>query len=73
MRILVAGASGYIGGRLATLLQAAGHGLVLTSRRTSALEARFPGARVVAADLLQPETLPPALEGVEVAYYWPTP
>ncbi len=69
MRILIVGASGYIGGRLVPLLQAAGHELVLMSRDARPLAARFPAARVVAADLLNPETLPPALEGIDVAYY----
>jgi uncharacterized protein YbjT (DUF2867 family) len=69
MHILIVGASGYIGGRLVPLLQAGGHDLVLMSRDARPLAARFPGARVVAADLLDPSTLPPALEGVEVAYY----
>jgi len=69
MRILVVGASGYIGGRLASLLQARGEQLVLTSRDTRPLAARFPDTEVVAADLLDPATLPPALEGVDVAYY----
>ncbi len=39
------------------------------SRDARPLAARFPDARVVAADLLDPATLPPALEGIEVAYY----
>ena len=69
MRILVVGASGYIGGRLVPLLAARGHELVLMSRDARALAARFPQARVVVADLLDPSTLPMALEGVEVAYY----
>lgn len=69
MRILIVGASGYIGGRLASRLQAQGHDLVLTSRDARPLAQRFEGATVVAADLLQPSTLAPALEGVEVAYY----
>jgi uncharacterized protein YbjT (DUF2867 family) len=69
MRILVVGASGYIGGRLVPLLQARDHELVLMSRDARPLADRFPGARVVAADLLNPVTLAPALEGVEVAYY----
>jgi uncharacterized protein YbjT (DUF2867 family) len=69
MRILVVGASGYIGGRLVPLLQAGGHDLVLMSRDARPLAARYPGATVVAADLLDPSTLPPALEGIEVAYY----
>jgi uncharacterized protein YbjT (DUF2867 family) len=69
MRILVVGASGYIGGRLVPLLRATGHDQVLMSRDARPLTDRFPGARVVAADLLNPVTLAPALEGVEVAYY----
>jgi uncharacterized protein YbjT (DUF2867 family) len=69
MRILVVGASGYIGGRLVPLLAATGHELVLMSRDSQSLEARFPQATVVTADLLDPETLPSALERVDVAYY----
>ncbi len=69
MRILVVGASGYIGGRLVPLLRSGGHALVLTGRDVRPLAARFPDARIVRADLLEPETLPPALEGVDVAYY----
>ena len=69
MRILIVGASGYIGGRLVTLLQDRGHDLVLMSRDARPLAARYPDMRVVAADLLEPRTLAPALEGVEVAYY----
>jgi len=69
VRILVVGASGYIGGRLVTLLQARGDDLVLTSRDARPLAARFPDARTVAADLLDAPTLDAALVGVEVAYY----
>ncbi|HYO41764.1 MAG TPA: SDR family oxidoreductase [Candidatus Limnocylindrales bacterium] len=69
MRILIVGASGYIGGRLVSLLQARGHDLVLMSRDARPLAARFPEARVVAADLLDPPTLAPALEEIEAAYY----
>jgi uncharacterized protein YbjT (DUF2867 family) len=69
VRILVVGASGYIGGRLVALLRARGHDLVLMSRDARPLAARFPDARVVAADLLDPATLGPALEGIEIAYY----
>jgi uncharacterized protein YbjT (DUF2867 family) len=69
MRILVVGASGYIGGRLVPLLEARGHDLVLMSRDARPLEARFPQATVVIADLLDLSTLPRALDGVDVAYY----
>ncbi|MEO8207960.1 MAG: SDR family oxidoreductase [Chloroflexota bacterium] len=69
MRILLVGASGYIGGRLAALLAARGEDLVLMSRDAHALAERFPNSTVIAADLLNPPTLVPALEGIEVAYY----
>ena len=69
MRILVVGASGYIGGRLVPLLAARGHQLILMSRDARPLAARYPQATVVAADLLDPPTLPVALERVDVAYY----
>ena len=64
MRTLIVGASGYIGGRLVPLLQAQGRDLVLMSRDARPLAARFPGTKVVAADLLDPSTLPAALDGV---------
>ncbi len=69
MRILVVGASGYIGSRLVPALQERGHDLVLVSRDARPLAARFPETRVVGADLLEPATLEGALAGVEVAYY----
>ena len=69
MRILVVGASGYIGGRLVPLLSARGHELVLMSRDARPLAARFPQATVVIADLLDLSTLPSALESIDVAYY----
>lgn len=57
MQILVVGASGYIRSRLVPLLQARGHDLVLTSRGARSLAPRFPHARFVEADLLQPAAL----------------
>ena len=69
MRILVVGATGYIGSRLVPLLQARDHDLVLMSRDARPLAARFPDARIVVADLLAPTTLAPALDGIEVVYY----
>lgn len=69
MRILVVGASGYIGGRLVPRLAQRGHELVLVSRDPRSLAARFPDATILAADLLDPSTLSRAVEGVEVAFY----
>ena len=69
MRILIVGASGYVGGRLVALLAAEGHSLRLASRDPRGLKARFPAAETVRVDLLDPTTLPAVLEGVDTAYY----
>ena len=69
MRILVVGASGYVGGRLVTALWRRGADLRLAGRDQQLLQDRFPGMEVVRADLLEPASLRPALEGVDIAYY----
>jgi uncharacterized protein YbjT (DUF2867 family) len=71
MRILVTGATGYIGGRLAPRLVAAGHTVRCLTRSPRRL-ADVPwaaGVEVVRGDLADPRTLPDALEGVHTAYY----
>lgn len=70
MRILVTGATGYIGGRLAVRLLEAGHevrAMARDPRRLGALAAQ--GAECVGGDVLDPASLPSVLEGVTVAYY----
>jgi uncharacterized protein YbjT (DUF2867 family) len=69
MRILIVGASGYIGSRLARALHERGYELTLMSRDARPMRARFPEASVVSADLLDPDTLPAALEGADAAFY----
>jgi len=70
MRILLTGATGYVGGRLLEALETAGHSVRCLARRPEYLEPRVrPGTEVVRGDCLEPETLAPALEGVEAAYY----
>ncbi len=71
MRVLVTGATGYIGGRLVPRLLARGHTVRVLVRDPDRVAAR-PWARDVevhAGDLERPETLPPVLEGVDAAYY----
>jgi uncharacterized protein YbjT (DUF2867 family) len=68
--ILLTGATGYVGGRLLTLLEERGERVRCMSRRTSSLEGRVSDrTEIVAGDVLDPTTLPKALEGVETAYY----
>jgi uncharacterized protein YbjT (DUF2867 family) len=68
--IAVAGSTGYIGGLLCRRLCEEGHEVRALARHPErAADLRAPGCEVVRADALEPETLGPALEGAEVAYY----
>ncbi|MBA2241236.1 MAG: NAD(P)H-binding protein [Solirubrobacterales bacterium] len=69
-RILVAGATGYVG-RLLSLRLAASERPVrcLVRDRERARDLEQAGCELVEGNVLEPETLGPALDGVEVAYY----
>jgi uncharacterized protein YbjT (DUF2867 family) len=68
--IAVAGATGYVGGRLCARLRAQGEEVRALARNPEASpELAGLGCEVRRADVLEPETLRPALEGVDVAYY----
>ena len=71
MKCLVTGATGYIGGRLAPRLLDAGHAVRCLSRSAARLRDVPWAARVevVEGDLADPDSLPAALDGVEVAYF----
>ncbi|MEE9443788.1 MAG: SDR family oxidoreductase [candidate division Zixibacteria bacterium] len=69
-RILVTGASGYIGGRLIPELIARGYRVRAMVRGASSVYRKmWPEVEVVVADALLPRTLEKALEGVDTAYY----
>jgi uncharacterized protein YbjT (DUF2867 family) len=68
--IAVAGSTGYIGGLLCRRLREEGHDVRALARNpVKAADLERAGCEVRRADALEPETLGPALEGVEVAYY----
>lgn len=68
--IAVAGSTGYIGGRLCHRLCGDGQEVRALARHPErAADLREAGCEVIQADVLEPETLGPALEGVDVAYY----
>src|SRR4051812_45451619 len=71
MRCLVTGATGYIGGRLAPpLLEAGAEGRCLSRSAGRPRDVPWAGqVSIVEGDLSDPATLPPALEGVDVAYF----
>ena len=69
--ILVTGATGYIGGRLIPRLLDAGYRVRCLVRDPSRLQGRpwLEQVEVVQGDVLQPDTLVPAMRGVSAAYY----
>ncbi len=68
--IAVIGATGYIGDLLARHLAEGGEEVVALARHPErAEEPAEAGCEVRRADVLEPDTLGPALEGVDVAYY----
>ena len=68
MHVLVTGATGFVGGHLVPALVAAGHRVRVFVRDQSRYEPPAP-VEVVEGDLLDPDSLRPALADVDVAYY----
>lgn len=69
-RILLAGATGYVGGRLLEALEQEGRTVRCLARRPEQLRARVrPGTEVVAGDVQDPASLATALADVDCAVY----
>ncbi|MGB5260721.1 MAG: DUF2867 domain-containing protein [Gammaproteobacteria bacterium] len=69
-RVLVFGASGYIGSNLVARLSATHSPVRASARNREVLLGRgWDNVELVEADALKPETLAPALSGVDIAYY----
>jgi uncharacterized protein YbjT (DUF2867 family) len=66
--VLLTGASGHVGGRLLAELELGGHQVRALSRNPDRLETG-PATRPVRGDVNDRESLLPALEGADVAYY----
>lgn len=71
MDVLVTGATGYIGGRLVPRLLDAGHRVRVLVRDIDPIKGRpwENDVEVVHGDLLQPDTLTPAVTHIDAAYY----
>ena len=69
-RVLLTGATGYVGGRLLNRLQDQGRCIRCMARRPENLAPRVaPDTEVVAGDVFDPASLRAAMEGVQSAYY----
>jgi len=69
-KILVTGATGYVGGRLVPELQARGYQVRVMVRAASPEQKdRWPDAEIVVANTLELESVRTALEGIHTAYY----
>lgn len=70
LRVLVTGATGYIGGRLVPRLLAKGHTVRCVARNPSRLAGHpWPGVEIVAGNLGDPDAAFRALQNIDVAYY----
>jgi uncharacterized protein YbjT (DUF2867 family) len=70
LRVLVTGATGYIGGRLVPRLAALHHQVRCIARNPSRLKGYpWPTVEIVAGDLGDRQALARALQGIDVAYY----
>ena len=68
-RVLVLGASGYVGSHLVPRLIERGYRVRASARHRDVLESRGWDCELIEADALRAETLVAALDGVDVAYY----
>jgi uncharacterized protein YbjT (DUF2867 family) len=68
-RVLLTGATGFVGSRLRVALEAAGYDVRLCARDPDRARARRPGGDWTFLDIERPESFLPALEGCEAAFY----
>ncbi len=68
-RVLLTGATGFIGRNLHAPLEAAGHEVRCLTRKPEEARSLWPDRRWVHGDIGEPASLPAALEGCDIAYY----
>ncbi len=69
--ILLTGATGYVGGRLLSQLERLPYRVRCMARRPESLRSRASDSvEIVPGDVLDPDSLPAALEGIDTAFYF---
>ena len=69
LRVLLTGATGFIGRNLHGPLEAAGHEVRCLTRKPEEAQRLWPGRRWVGGDIGEPASLPSALEACDIAFY----
>ncbi|MEZ6138664.1 MAG: NAD(P)H-binding protein [Pirellulaceae bacterium] len=70
-KILLTGATGYIGGRLLPRVEELGYSVRCLTRRENGVEARNEAGReIVVGNVLDPATLPAAMADIDTAFYF---
>ncbi len=70
MKILLTGATGYVGGRLLKVFESQGYAVRCLARRPEYLKDKMgPSTEIVQGDLLNADSLKKAMTGIETAYY----
>ncbi len=70
-RILLTGATGYIGGRLLPMLEELGYSVRCLSRRAGSIDISVgTGREVVEGNVLEPSSLPASMAGIDTAFYF---
>ena len=68
--VLLTGSTGYVGGALLPELLSQGHHVRCLARDAARAKEKLPAeAEIVEGDVLKPDTLPAAVEGIDVAFY----
>lgn len=69
LKVLVTGATGYVGGRLLRVLEEGGHPVRCLARRPERVTTKRGTTEVLAGDCLDEASLDEAFEGIHTAYY----